>query len=185
MFKIIYLLTLIRKIDIFLIIFIYSINLKEGGDYINKYRINNDTLAIVPTIDNKSLVYEDNRYYVVDVNPNRIIKQNCKDNGSSLLLRQKKTEILTGDTYKAPILINNNANIIFFPTASPRQKYVSWINLYNIDRTYYDSDLKQTIIKFLNGKKLKFDVSLNIVNNQIFRATRLEHKLLKIRALNN
>lgn len=150
-----------------------------------KYKITNETLAILPTVDNKSIVYEDNDYYLVDMNPNKIIKQNCRLNGSTLDLRKKKTEILTGDTYKAPILINNNNNIIFFPTSSPRQKTVSWINLYNIDKTYYDKEVKRTVISFLNGKKLKFNVSLNIVNNQIFRATRLEHKLLKLKSLNS
>lgn len=148
------------------------------------YLINTETLAIIPTLDNKSYIIEENDEFFVESTPNNIIKKNCRINGSSYLMRLKKTELLTGDTYKAPILINNNDNIIFFPTSSPRKKCVSWINLFNVDRTFFDKSKNHTIIKFLNGKTLKIDASLNIINNQIFRATRLEHKLGKIKAQN-
>lgn len=148
------------------------------------YRINSDTLAIFPTLDNKSNVFEDEKEILIESSPNNIIKKNCKYFGSTFYMMLKKTELLTGDTYKAPILINYNDNIIFFPTSSPRKKTVIWINLFNIDKTYFDTKNNKTVIKFLNGKKINLDVSLNIINNQIFKATRLEHKIGKIKALN-
>lgn len=141
------------------------------------YVINSDTLAIIPCENNMSLVYEGDRIIIVNSKPNNIIKMNCLRNGSTLLGRQKGTENMTGDVYKVPIVVRESDSLIFFPTSSPRLKSVSWINLNNIDRTYYDKINCLSVIIFINSVKVEFNVSLNIINNQIFRATRLEHNL--------
>lgn len=141
------------------------------------YIINSDTLAIIPCENNMSLVYEGERVIIVNNKPNNIIKMNCLMNGSTLLGRQKGTENMTGDVYKVPIVVREKDSLIFFPTSSPRLKSVSWINLNNIDRAYYDKINRLSVILFINSVRVEFNVSLNIINNQIFRATRLEHNL--------
>lgn len=141
------------------------------------YIINSDTLAIIPCENNMSLVYEGDKIIIVNCKPNNIIKMNCLMNGSTLLGRQKGTENMTGDVYKVPIVVRESDSLIFFPTSSPRLKSVSWINLNNIDRTYYDKINRLSVIIFINSVRVEFNVSLNIINNQIFRATRLEHNL--------
>lgn len=148
------------------------------------YIINKNTLAILPDELNNSIIYEDTMSFRIQDKPNSIIRKNCRLNGSTLSFNQKKTELLTGDSYKAPILIGNS-NLIFFPTSSPRLNKVAWINLFNVDRAYFDNKNNNTIITFYNGTKVKIDSSLYIINNQILKASRLEHKLLKINASNS
>ena len=141
------------------------------------YIINKKTLAIISCDYNKSLIYEGNKMIIVKNRPNLIINKNCIINGSTFLGRRKCSENIIGSSYKAPILIGEKDNLIFFPTSSPRLKNVSWINLINVDKIYYNNLKKVTIVVFKNGVTIEFDVSLNIMNNQILRATRLEHCL--------
>lgn len=148
------------------------------------YLINSNTLAIIPLDSKKSMVYEKDSSFIVNRNPNFIINRNCILHGSSIVGRLKATQILTGYTYKAPILISEKDNLIFFPTSSPRLKSVSWINLSSIERCYYSISKNMTSIKFNNNKVIDFDISISIMNNQILRATRLESQIRKNMPLN-
>ncbi len=146
------------------------------------YVINANTLAIIPCDNNMSLVYEGENMFIIDSKPNNIINKNCIRNGSTLNGRQKSTENITGSNYKVPILVSEEDKIIFFPTSSPRLKSVSWLNLTNIDKTYYNIAKKVSVVVFYNAVMIELNVSLNIINNQILKATRLEHNLRRNRA---
>lgn len=152
----------------------------KGGDWMNNYRISEFTLAIVPHGNNESICYEIDDKIIVKKKTNFIISKNCINFGSSMSGRKDFTEHLTGYIYKAPILVHEEKKLIFFPTSSTRNKDCSWINLDNIDYTFYDEEKRTTKIVFINGLVLDFNISLNIINNQIYRATRLEHNLKKI-----
>ena len=93
----------------------------------NNYLINSNTLAIM-SYQSKSIVFEKNKKIIINKNPNAIIKCNCNMYGSSYAGRVEGTKKLTGYSYKAPIIIEDKNNIIFFPTSSPRLKNTSWIN---------------------------------------------------------
>ena len=94
---------------------------------------------------------------------------------------RKSAEIITGCKYKSPIVVSGSKRLIFFPTSSPRLKSVSWINMMNIDRVYYNALKKVTVIVFQNDVLLELKVSLNILNNQILKSMQLEHYLRKKR----
>ena len=111
--------------------------------------------------------------------PNKIIKSNCQINGSSLEGRLDGTKFLTGYTYKAPILIKEDENIIFFPTSSIRLKDVAWISLNNLKTCYFDSTTNICNIIFYNNVIINSKVSYNKINNQILKATRYESILRK------
>ena len=143
------------------------------------YTINSKTLAIIPCDNNRSIVYEDDELYIIDKRPNVIVNINCIKNGSTIDGRQKSAEKLVGSSYKCPILISEKENLIFFPTCSSRLKEVAWINLSNISKIHYNKLKKVTVIEFNNGILIDFNVSLNIINNQILRSTKLEHCLRK------
>jgi competence protein ComK len=151
----------------------------KGGDYMQYYRINEFTLAIIPHGNDESVCYEIDDRMVVRNNPNYIINKNCINFGSSLEGRRSYTEYSTGYVYKAPILVHEEKKIIFFPTSSPRNKQCAWINLANVEDAYYDVNKKVTKVLFSNGLVLDFKVSLNIINNQIFKALKLEKSLSK------
>ncbi len=142
----------------------------------NNYLINKDTLVILPYND-QSIVIEKDKKFIVKKNPNNIIKANCNMYGSSYAGRLDGTKKLTGYTYKAPIIIEDKNNTIFFPTSSPRFKNAYWINLDNVDYAFQEKNINK--IMFNNGFSIKINTSLNIINNQILRATRLSSILSK------
>jgi phytoene dehydrogenase-like protein len=83
------------------------------------------------------------------------MEESCEFFGSSLIGRQKGTTKLIGITHKAPIIIEETREIIFFPTTSPRLSCCSWISLKNIEKyytslggkAYYTSKVTKIIVK--------------------------------------
>ena len=136
-----------------------------------EYEINEDTLALI-SLDDKTKVFENNNTFTVHKESNCIMEDSCKYFGSSLKGRQKGTENLIGVSYKAPIIVEETKNIIFFPTSSPRLKKCSWISLNNLER-YYTKNNK-IVLEFKNKQKIMLNISYGIIDNQILRATRLE-----------
>ncbi len=141
----------------------------------NEYEVNSKTLAIVSLSSQKSKIYEDSNIFVVNKSATKIMEDSCQFFGSSLLGRQKGTNNLIGVTHKAPIIVEESREIIFFPTLSPRKNSCSWIALKNI-ASYYDKD-QNVYIKFKNNVQLELDISYGVVDNQVLRATRLESVL--------
>ena len=61
-----------------------------------------------------------------------IIKRSCEYFGSSYNGRHEGTKKLIGISHKAPIIIEESKNLIYFPTSSPRLLDCVWIGLNNI-----------------------------------------------------
>ena len=141
------------------------------------YIINANTLAIIPCDKNKSIVYEEDETFIINLRPNIIVNKNCIINGSTLNGRQKSAEKMIGSSYKCPILISEKNNLIFFPTCSTRLREVAWINMANVREAHYNNLKEATIIVFQNGITVDIKASLNIINNQILRSMKLEHCL--------
>ena len=142
-----------------------------------EYSINKNTLAILPFGDNKSIIYEKDDCFLVNTKPNKIMDDSCRYYGSSMEGRLKGTDNLIGISYKAPIIIEENKPLVFFPTSSPRLKKCAWISLNNISKYYYDDISNKSIIKFFNEETIAFSMSYNILNNQVLKANRLEYVL--------
>ncbi len=134
------------------------------------YFINSKTLAIIPYDNNSSKVYEEGRSMIIKRRPNKIIKNNCLYNGSSLKGRLDSTYNLTGYSYKAPILVNNND--IYFPTTSMRLKECCWINSTKI-KDYIGLDKESCSILFYDGTLLQIKQSSYVINNQLLKSLRL------------
>lgn len=147
----------------------------KGGESMNNeyYTINTDTLAIIPINKRKTKIYENDNVFVINCNAKKIIADNCEYFGSSYEGRKKGTMELIGVTHKAPIIIEDSNNLIFFPTSSPRLNDCGWISLNNID-SYQPYDGKDSLIMFQNNLKLQVTVSNKVIDNQVLRATRLE-----------
>ena len=138
------------------------------------YEISKDTLAIIPVGEKKSRVIEKKCSFEINNSPNKIMDESCRYYGSSINGRQKGTMDLTGISYKAPIIVQEEGNIIFFPTTSPRLKSCCWVSLNNIDSYYYDFEKQRCVIIFDNLEKIELDVSFCVLNNQILKSHRLE-----------
>lgn len=141
---------------------------------LNDYEINEETLALI-SLENKTKVFEKNKTFTVNKEVLKIMEDSCSYFGSSLSGRQKGTEKLIGVSYKAPVIVEESKNIIFFPTTSPRTKNCNWISLNNLER-YYSKNNK-IILEFKNKQKIMLNLSYGIIDNQILRATRLESVL--------
>lgn len=139
------------------------------------YLIGEETFALLPNSKGTKIIEEYKSFIVNEATPN-IVDRNCYMNGSSFLGRQKGSAYLIGTSYKPPILINGYKNIILIPTHSIRNKKCAWLNFHTIV-TYYENNQKKTIVELKNSKKVVLEISYNIFDKQIARATRLEYAL--------
>ena len=138
------------------------------------YEINDETLAVLPISDNKCRVVENSNEYYIDTNSFDVIEHSCEYFGSTFLGRHVGSIKMLGSRYKTPIIIAETDSIIVFPTHSPRNKECIWICLNNINKIYKTNNDK-TVIEFVSGDILELNISYNVVNNQILKATRLKH----------
>ena len=92
-----------------------------GGGFVDKYEINDKTIALY-SLTNKTRVYEEDRSFVVDALASEIMEDSCTYFGSSLEGRKKGTHNLIGVSYKAPVIVEESNDMIFFPTTSPKVK---------------------------------------------------------------
>ena len=140
----------------------------------NQYEINEETMAILKIDDDYSEVYELHDHYLVSKSSNKIMEDSCKYFGSSLDGRRKGTEAMIGVNYKAPIIVEESREIIFFPISNSREN-TNWIGLKHIKSYYRENE--QLVLVFENNTKITLDISYGILDNQILRATRLESAL--------
>ncbi len=141
------------------------------------YEVNCDTLALIPVSENETKIIERDNVFIVNKPVMEIIKDSCEYFGSSYLGRHEGTKKLIGITHKAPIIIEESKNLIYFPTSSPRLMNCIWIGLNNIKT--YESNNGKTELLFDNNKKLRLNVSFGSFDNQVLRATKLESVLRK------
>ena len=144
----------------------------------DNYEINKGTLAIIPVNEQITQVIEMDENFFVCCLSNKIIETSCRSFGSTYAGRLQGTKSMIGINYKAPIVISEVNNIIFFPTASPRCGNCCWIALNNIAE--FKKSNKNTIINFINDKEIEFNISSFVIENQIYKATMLESKLRKL-----
>ena len=117
-----------------------------------EYEITYDTQLIIPESKNSSKIIEFDSEYVVENDVNSIMEHSCEYFGSSMDGRKDGTKKLIGVTHKAPIIVEESRQIIFFPTKSPENDDCIWVNLNSIDK-YYKIGPKSSEILFKNGKK--------------------------------
>lgn len=137
-----------------------------------EYEINDDTLAIIPLGEFKSKIIEKDRTFIVDISPIKIIDNSCRYFGSSYQGRFLGTKNLIGVSHKAPIIIEESREIIFFPTNSPRIEDCAWLSLKNLDN--YKKNKNASIVIFNDGHLLDLNISYGTLDNQVLRAARLE-----------
>jgi len=138
-----------------------------------KYEISRGTLAIVPNSEENSLVYEDDSRYIVNESPFKIMEDSCKYFGSTYNGRKDSAKSILGAEYKVPIIVEENNNIIVFPTTSPSSADCVWISLGRIK--YFEKiDSSNTKIVFDNNREIIVPCSYRTIENQVSRASRLD-----------
>ena len=139
------------------------------------YEINEGTLAVMPDTNDsrKSKILEDRKEYIIDSKPYEVMDYSCKYFGSSYEGRKEGTKAVLDINYKVPIIVENSMNLIFFPTNSPDSADCIWISLKNI-KTIKEDDFNSTRIIFNNDIEITIPISKRTIENQIFRASRLD-----------
>lgn len=136
-----------------------------------EYEITSKTCALTSISEEKTEVIELGRKFIVEEKITEIIKRSCEFYGCTLDGRIQGSKLQLGTKYKLPIIIENTREIIFFPTISPRLQECSWISLKNI-KSYKEHNYG-TIVEFRDKNNLYIPISLESLENQIFRATKL------------
>ena len=84
-----------------------------------KYEINENTMAIIGLDINNSKVLEEGKEYLVNDNAYEVMERSCQYYGSSYQGRVKGTINMTGFRYKSPIIVEESNELIFFPITTP------------------------------------------------------------------
>ncbi len=138
-----------------------------------EYEINEATNAIIPISETETKVIEDENIYQVNKKAIKIIDDSCKYFGSSYSGRFEGAKKLLGPKiYKAPIIVEETRELIYFPTGSSRASDCIWISLKKvkeIKKSNYNS-----VVIFKNNQEIELDISIESLNNQLLRASRLE-----------
>lgn len=143
----------------------------------HNYEISSSTFILLAVNKNKTIVYEEDGKFEINRNSSKIIDDSCKFFGSSLVGRQEGTKNLIGTAVKAPVIIEESYEIIFFPTSSPRNDLCNWVSYNNLIK-YEKIDGNHTMLYFKNGHNYDIDISYNIIDNQVTRCIKLEKMLI-------
>ncbi len=138
-----------------------------------KYEISKGTLAIVPNQGDSSIIYEDDVHYVVDEKPFKIMEDSCKYFGSTYEGRKNGARNILGAEYKVPIVVEDENNLIVFPTTSPLADDCVWISLKRV-KNIEKNDYNTTKVIFDNNTEIIVDCSYRTMENQLSRASRLD-----------
>ena len=137
-----------------------------------KYEINDETLAILPFDKDKARVLEESDEYIVDEIPYSIMEDSCKYFGSSFEGRILGSKNILGSVYKAPIIVEESQNLIFFPTEALSSNTVSWISYKKIKSV--EKCGKRSKIILNNGESIIANCPYFSIKNQIFRCNMLD-----------
>ena len=132
-------------------------------------------MAGLPISEHCSKIYETDSVCYVNKGTTAIMEDSCLYFGSTLDGRRKGTQDMIGVNYKAPIIVEESKEMIFFPTSSSRYHDSVWISLKHIHN--YNMENNFLVIEFENQQKVYLKYSYGIIDNQILRATRLESTL--------
>ncbi len=137
------------------------------------YEISRGTLAIVPNEGNSSMIYEDETQYIVPEKPFKIMEDSCKYFGSTYEGRKNGARDILGAEYKVPIVVEDENNLIVFPTTSPLAEDCVWISLKRV-KNIEKNDFNTTKVIFDNNTEIVVDCSYRTMENQLSRASRLD-----------
>ncbi len=147
-----------------------------------KYEVNEETLAVIGLDKDKTQILEKNREYLLDDSAYEVMDYSCQYFGSSYLGRVDGSKKMLGANYKLPIIVEESSEIIFFPISSPENNKCIWIALKWFQDVYERNG--KTYILLKNGQKIETTTSKSSIQNQIMRASRL-NLILNERKLSN
>ena len=144
---------------------------------IEEYFINEDTLLLFPKNKDNTIIYDITGQYTINKNIFTIVDESCQYYGSNYNGRYVSAKKTLNMDYKLPIIVDEVKEVVLFPTCSPKLDECIWICVNNIEN--YCKKEKKSNIKFINGETHEVNISINVLENQILRASMLLMKLKK------
>ena len=144
------------------------------------YFITKDTLLIMPITKTQTKILENENVMLVDSKTFKIVNDNCKLYGSTYLNRVEFSKTILNCRCKMPIILDNEGNIILFPTTSKRQDHCTWLNI----KSYKKQGYSDVVITFLSGIKIAINMSYYTFERQINKCHRLKLDYLEKKVLN-
>ena len=148
---------------------------------IKDYIINGETVVMMSISNSSCRIYETEKVFDVDISLKEILEESCKYFGSSLEGRTESSKYHLKYDYKLPIIIDENREIIIFPTKSYNSlnSYVIFINQIK------DYEKKDNIIKIIlkNNKVIEINESFGIFENQYLRSLKLLNTLKNMKKI--
>lgn len=141
------------------------------------YEINEDTYAVLSEHVGKTKILEKDAEYIIHNDAYKVMDESCQYYGSSYKGRLTAAKNILECSYKLPILVEESSCLIFFPIKSSLLDDCCWINLNSIKKVE-KKDTGSKII-FQNNKELIVNTSKLSLENQIYRAIKLESIIKK------
>ena len=141
--------------------------------------INRSTLLLIGLDDKKTRIITYDSDYLVDMSARDIVNESCINFGNTMAQRINMTKSLVNIVSKAPILIEESRDIIFFPLKSPRLKNNIWVSFNNLNS--YEKIENKTKLNFKGNKTILLDFSYYIFDNQVTKAILLHYEIKKRR----
>lgn len=136
-----------------------------------KFIVDKYIYAIIPN-DNGCSLLSENGLIETNFSTKCIINRNCLYYGSSFIGRVSSAKSILGVSYKVPIVLCETFKIIMFPTSSFKDNRCCWINIFYVDNFFEKLDGSCDIC-FCNGSRINVKISKFILNQQIFKSSRL------------
>ena len=96
------------------------------------YPVTEETLALIPQYgqygEPQTLVIKEHSESILDGHPIKLIEESCLYFGSSMRGRIEAARHILGPNRKTPVLVDWQAQTIFFPTTAKEKAECIWIN---------------------------------------------------------
>lgn len=127
----------------------------------------------MPISNMQTKIIENNKVLLVNSKSFKIISDNCKMYGGSFTGKSEISKIILKCKSKVPVILDDQGNIIMFPSNSKCQSNCVWLNYNNI-RDYKKNGHKNVVITFLNGTKIAINISFYSFEKQINKCHKLK-----------
>ncbi|WP_114570497.1 competence protein ComK [Exiguobacterium flavidum] len=142
-------------------------------------KINAQTLALVPCYgkygEPQTLVIKEGSETLEEGHPMKLIEETCLYYGSSMRGRIEAARHILGPHRKTPVLIDWEAQTIFFPTGAKEKAECIWINFKQMKSVQKNG--KQVRVEFQTGQAVETDVSAYSIERQRIKTLELAYEM--------
>ncbi len=121
-----------------------------------------------PETQRTSLLFEDGNKETVTDRPQVFLDHLCIQYGSTRKGREDAYRALTGFHCKAPVLLSERLNTIYFPTTSPSNPDCVWLDASRLISVHTKNQISSLVL-FSSGLKIEVGVDVRVIRNQVKR----------------